>query len=86
MDDLLPSAFSNKEVCQLFSDDNFQSWKQQVLLGHRFYLESNLYGAQVVPTHVITKPGENFPNPAYAKCQQRDSSLAFWLLVSIFHT
>lgn len=44
VEDNFPSLF-NKRICNLTSEDSFQSWKQQVLLAVRgFNLEDYLFG------------------------------------------
>lgn len=68
----------------MIGDENFQSWKQQVLFTVRgFNLESHLFGTNAVPQFVVDVDGNNTEHPEYANFIQRDSSLAFWLLASI---
>lgn len=50
MEELSNLTFFNKQICQLTGEDNFQLWKQQVLLEVKgFNLEGYLFDTLHVP-------------------------------------
>lgn len=83
MEDTFPS-FLNKCVCQLTGEDNFHSWKQQVLLVvSGLNLEDYFFEIIHIRHMIDDKEGIKVINPKYYKFSQRDIALASWLLASI---
>lgn len=77
--DPLPT-FSNTKISQLIRDDNFQSWKQLVLLSAcGFRVKEYLYSTL---QFIIGPDGTNVENQDYMKFVHHNSSLASWLLAS----
>lgn len=82
-EDTFPSFF-NKRVCELTEKDNFQSWKQRVLLAVRgLNLKEYLFRTLYIPHMIDDGEGTKVLNPEYSKLSQQDSSLASWLLAII---
>lgn len=83
--DKMIHVFFNKRICQVTIEDNFETWKRQILLVvNGFNLEGYLLGTILVPPVIDDDDhGNNFVNLDYVKFSQNDSSLASWLLESI---
>lgn len=76
MDELI-HVFFNKQIYQLTGEDNYLSWKQQVLLSvSGFNLEGYLFGTLLVPYVIDDTYDNKIVNPEYAKLSQQGSSLA----------
>lgn len=67
----------------MVGDENFQSWKQKVLLTLRgFDLESHLVSLCTIPRLQTLENGANVVNLEFARFQQCYNALAYWLLAS----
>lgn len=66
MEELSNLTFFNKQICQLTGEDNFQLWKQQVLLEVRgFNLEGYLFDTLHVPHMIDYGEGNKVLNSKY---------------------
>lgn len=73
-----PPDFFNKRICQLSSDDTFQSWKQHVLLIIRgFSLEGHLFETLAVPQFIADVGGNICKIPSLLSSH---SMIALWFL------
>lgn len=82
VDELIPGFF-NKRICQLTSEDNFQSWKHVLLVVCGLNLVGHLFGTLLVPYVIDDTDGNKIVNLQYSKFSQQDSSLVSYLLASI---
>lgn len=77
-------SFFNKRVCQLTVEDNFQAWKQQVLLAVRgLNLEGYLFDTFHVPNMIDDGKGNKVINREYAKFTQQVAHLHQFHLQSV---